>query len=203
MILRYTAAIVIGGLVTLGVLFTMQVLIATPQSRLDESGTRHFVDFVRVEPEATLQRKDRKREKPPEPEPPPLEAAPPRVDSVDPEQITVDIPVASVGLEMSIESLGLVASDGEYLPLVKFIPIYPPRAQTRGIEGYCLLEYTVTAAGTVKDVVVIESQPKGVFDKTSISAVLKFKYVPKVVNGEPIEVRNVPIRYLFELETEP
>ena len=32
----------------------------------------------------------------------------------------------------------------EYLPIVKVNPQYPRRAQTRGIEGYVLLEYIVT-----------------------------------------------------------
>ena len=59
--LRYAAAALLGALVTLGVLFTMQILIAAPRARLDESGTRHFVDFVRVQREETVQRAERIR----------------------------------------------------------------------------------------------------------------------------------------------
>ena len=73
---RYAAAIILGVLVTIGVLHTMQMLIATARGQLDESGTRHFVDFVRVEREEDLQRKDRKPQKPLEPvAPPPNPAA--------------------------------------------------------------------------------------------------------------------------------
>jgi protein TonB len=198
---RYTVAIVIGGLVTLGVLFTMQALIATPRSRLDESGTRRFVDFVRVQRVETVQRRDRKPEKPSEPDLPPPEAIQPRVDAVEPGRMTVEVPVAPVEVDVSIEGLGLVVSDGDYLPIVKIAPVYPMTAQSRGIEGHCLVEYTVTAAGTVKDVVVIESEPKGVFDKVSVEAALKFKYRPRIVNGVPIEVRGVRNLFRYELES--
>ena len=84
---------------------------------------------------------------------------------------------------------------------VKIAPAYPMVALNRGIEGYCLVEYTVTAAGTTKDVVVIEAEPKGIFDKASIEAALRFKYRPRVVDGEPIEVRGV--RNLFRYQLEP
>lgn len=202
MLVRYVAAVVIGSLVTLGVLFTMHTLIATPQSRLDESGTRHFVDFVRVQHEETVQRKDRRRDKPTAPENPPPEAIQPRVDTIEESQVSVAIPTAplDVGVEMSVANLGLVASDGDYLPIVKIAPVYPPVAQSRGIEGHCLVEYTVTTAGTVRDAVVIDSEPRGIFDRVSIQAALKFKYRPRVVNGEPIEVRGVRNLFRYELE---
>jgi len=202
MLVRYAIAIVIGSLVTLGVLFTMQLLIASPQSKLDESGSRHFVDFVRVEREETLQRKNRRPEKPLAPEAPPQEAIQPRTDAVEESEVAVEVPVApvDVGVEMNVSGLGLVASDGDYLPIVKIAPMYPPVAQSRGIEGYCLVEYTVTTAGTVKDVTVVEADPKGIFDKVSIAAALKFKYRPRVVNGEPIEVRGVRNMFRYNLE---
>jgi protein TonB len=202
MIPRYAAAICLGCLVTLAVLFTMHTLIASPRSRLDESGTRHFVDFVRTEREEVLQRRDRLPDKPVQPDAPPPESIQPRVDAVDPAQAAVGVPVApvEVTVDLEVDGIGLVASDGDYLPIVKIAPVYPMMARNRGIEGHCLVEYTVTAAGTTKDVVVIESQPPGIFDKVSIEAALKFKYRPRVVNGEPIEVRGVRnlFRYLLE-----
>jgi len=202
MLARYALAVVIGSLVTLGVLFTMHTLIATPQSKLDESGSRHFVDFVRVEREETLQRRDRRPEKPLAPEAPPQETIQPRTDAIEESEMAVEVPVApvDVGVEMNISGLGMVASDGDYLPIVKIAPMYPPIAQNRGIEGYCLVEYTVTTAGTVKDVVVVEADPKGIFDKVSIAAAMKFKYRPRVVNGDPIEVRGVRNMFRYNLE---
>lgn len=200
MLTRYAAAIALGAVVTLAVLFTMQALISSPRSKLDESGTRHFVDFVRVDRQENLARKNRKREKPVQPEAPPPEAVQPRVDAIDPAPLAVAAPMANVDANMSIQGLGLVASDGDYVPIVKIAPAYPIAAQTRGIEGHCLVEYTVTVTGTVKDVVVIEAEPSRIFNKASIEAALRFKYRPRVVNGEPIEVRGVRNIFLYELD---
>lgn len=202
MIARYATAIALGSLVTLAVLFTMQILIASPQARLDESGTRHFVDFVRVEREETVQRAERRRSKPTAPDAPPPQVIQPRTDAIDETPMAVSAPSApmDVGVEMSVQGLGLVASDGEYLPIVKIAPVYPAAAQARGIEGYCLVEYTVTSAGTVRDVRVVEADPQGIFNKASIAAAEKFKYRPRVVDGEAIEVHGVRNLFRYELE---
>ena len=121
---------------------------------------------------------------------------------MDETQVSIAVPTAQVdvGMEMSISGLGLVASDGDYLPIVKIAPVYPASAQSRGIEGFCLVEYSVTAAGTTRDPKVIEAEPAGIFNKVSIAAALKFKYRPRVVNGEPIEVHGVRNLFRYELE---
>jgi protein TonB len=202
MMARYAAATALGLLVTLGVLFTMQILIATPQAKLDESGTRHFVDFVRVQREETVQRAERRRTKPTAPDAPPPQQIQPRTDALDETQIAVPIPTApaDVGVQMSVKGLGLAASDGEYLPIVKIAPVYPASAQARGIEGYCIVEYTVTTAGTTRDVTVVEADPPGIFNKASIAAAQKFKYRPRVIDGEAIEVHGVRNIFRYELE---
>ncbi|MDH3401273.1 MAG: energy transducer TonB, partial [Chromatiales bacterium] len=91
-------------------------------------------------------------------------------------------------------------ADGDYLPIVKVAPIYPRRALTRGLEGWVLLEFTVTKLGTVTDIKVLESDPPNIFDRAAVSAASKFKYKPKVVNGEPIDTAGVLHRISFELE---
>ena len=75
-----------------------------------------------------------------------------------PVPVAVPPPPADPGVSMSVKSLGLVASDGEYLPIVKIAPVYPARAKSRGIEGWCIVEYTVTTAGTTRDVKVVEDR---------------------------------------------
>jgi protein TonB len=196
---RYALSGLLGVIVTTAVLFLMQTLIATAKRTLDESGTRHFVDFVRAEREETVERKERKPEKPQQAEAPP-DAPKPSSDLIEPTDMTVNIAPVAVTAQVEIGGLGLEASDGDYLPIVKIAPVYPWRAQSGGIEGYCIVEYTVTTVGTVKDPVVIEAEPRGIFDKASIEAALKFKYKPRVVNGEPIEVRGVRNLFRYSLE---
>ncbi|NNE42572.1 MAG: TonB family protein [Gemmatimonadetes bacterium] len=200
MVKRYAVSVLAGGIVTFAVLMVMQALIATAKTQLDESGTRHFVDFVRVERQESVAKKDRKPEKPPEPAQAPPQTPQPRLDSLDPVQASVNMAPVAVEADIEIGGLGLAQSDGEYLPIVRIAPVYPWKAQTQGVEGYCIVEFTVTEAGTVKDVTVVDAQPPGLFDKASTEAALKFKYRPRIVNGEPIEVRGVRNIFNYKLD---
>ena len=94
---------------------------------------------------------------------------------------------------------GFNAAEGEYLPIVKVAPVYPSRAQTRGIEGYCIVEYIVTSTGTTKNPKIVECT-SSLFQSASLKAALKFKYKPRVINGTPIDVPGVQTQITFELE---
>jgi protein TonB len=96
--------------------------------------------------------------------------------------------------------IGLAPGDGEYLPIVKVAPIYPSRALSRGIEGYVIVEFTVTKTGSVRDPFVVESDPPNVFDRSAMRAALKFKYKPRMVDGEPVAVSGVQNMITFKIE---
>jgi protein TonB len=152
---------------------------------------------VRLEDDQELQTKQRKPKPPPPPDEPPPDMPKPEFESSDISQ-GVDVGAVDVDVNLNVEGGGF-SSDGEYLPIVKVNPQYPRRAQTRGIEGYVLLEYIVTKTGAVRDPVVIEAKPPGIFNRAAINAALKYKYKPKVVNGEPIDVAGVKTRITFEM----
>ena len=88
--------------------------------------------------------------------------------------------------------------DGDMLPIVKVSPVYPNRAQTRGIEGYVLLEFTVDETGAVRNPRVVESSSP-IFDRSALNAVLRFKYKPRVINGSAVRVEGVLHRLAYEL----
>lgn len=202
-------AVLAGAAVTFGLLLLMQALIASGQSAMTEVESARVVDFVRVEREERLESRRDKPQKPSEPDAPPPDAPQPTAESstdlgsIDGIAASNATRVESVDVDVNISSgFGIVAgsADGDYLPIVKVAPVYPQRAIDREVEGYVILEFTVTKSGTVKDVRVIESDPKNIFDRAAINAALKFKYKPRVVNGEPIEVRGVLNKITFELE---
>jgi protein TonB len=125
-------------------------------------------------------------------------------NSKKPEKVDMDTNVDNIApaaaIDISISTSGMSSGDGEYLPIVKVAPIYPRRAQTRGISGYCIVEYTVTTSGAIRDPVAVDCQPSGVFEKASVKASTKFKYKPRVVDGEAIEVAGVQNKFTYELE---
>lgn len=112
--------------------------------------------------------------------------------------ISRDAVDVDIGLDIGGASLGV--SDGEMLPLVNIQPTYPTRAAQRGIEGWAQVAFTVTETGGVRDVIVVDAEPPGMFDQASIRAAERFRFQPRVVNGEPVAVPNVQYVFRFQLE---
>ena len=188
---RYLFGVLIGGVVTFALLWLMRSVIANPQAATDSGIKGVVVDFVKVQEDQEVQIKQLKPKPPPPPDQPPPNMPKPTFDS----DVSTGVEIGAVDVNVDVTIEG-----GEYLPIVKVAPIYPRRAQTRGIEGFVLLEFVVTATGAVRDPVVVEAQPPGIFDRAAINAALKFKYKPKVVNGAPIEVAGVRNLIKFELQ---
>lgn len=199
MAIRYIIGVVLGAIATFLLFMIMQSVIKSGGNPFTDANDFKIVDFVRLEDDQELEIKKRKPDPPPPPDEPPPDMPKPDFDTSDVSQ-GIDIGAVDVNVDLNVGGVGGFSSDGEYLPIVKVAPVYPRRAQTRGIEGYVILEFIVTKTGAVTDPVVIEAKPPGMFDRAAINAALKFKYKPKVVNGEPIDVAGVRNRITFELE---
>lgn len=196
---RILISIVVGTFVTFALLWIMQYLIVTGVSAFSEERTVRFVDFVRVQREERTQTREDRPERPPEPQAPPPMTPDRQMDNMDMGPgVGVGVSAPSVSHDMQIGGTGFF-SDGEYMPIVQVAPNYPRRAQQRGLEGFVTLEFTVTRQGTVRDPVVIESS-NSVFDQAAIDAVLRFRYRPRVIDGEPVDVPGVRFRISFRLE---
>jgi protein TonB len=91
-------------------------------------------------------------------------------------------------------------ADRDVVPLVRIEPDYPARAAQRGIEGYVVVEFTITPAGTIKNARVIRAEPNGVFDSSALAAVSRWKYNPKVENGAAVARTGVRVKLNFQLE---
>jgi periplasmic protein TonB len=76
-------------------------------------------------------------------------------------------------------------------------PEYPENALMNGVSGSVLLTFTVDTKGSTRDVQVVQSTPRGVFDHAAVAAVKRWRYQPMVVNGAPVEV---PTRTLVRFE---
>ena len=197
MIKRFVTASSLGVAVTFGLLFIMQLLIATGEGAVTNTENFRLGDFVRVERNEIIETKKEKPEKPPEPEMPPEMPSPDQLDNFD-NSMTVSVSAPQISTSVSMGGFGFGISDGEYLPIVKVAPVYPARALTRGLEGYVIVEFTVTRTGTVRDVLVVEST-SSLFERAASEAALKFKYKPRVIDGEAVEGPGVRNRITFEI----
>ena len=197
---RYIISIVVGSIITVSLLFIMQLLIVTGKQALTDPRERHKLEFVRVKRNENLNVEDVIPEKPPKPPETPPETPPQEMDNINPDAPSINIAAPEVQAGGDIGGPGgMNIAEGDYLPSVRVAPVYPARALSRGLEGFVDLSFTVTTTGTVKDPIVIQST-SSLFERAAIRAVLKFKYKPRVVDGVPVEVPGVKTRITFMLE---
>jgi protein TonB len=196
---RFFTALLPALGVTLGLLLLMHFLIASNLKAPDDVVAIKIPDIVMPERQIETKYDTQKPDKPDEPEEPPPELPEPEFQPTDLSDSSVSISM-NMDSNINIGGVGGFSSDGEFLPIVKVAPQYPRRALSRGIEGYCTVEYTVTKSGAVRDPVVVDAQPEGIFDRASIQAALKFRYKPRVIDGEPVDVAGVRNRFTYTLE---
>ncbi|GFZ82384.1 protein TonB [Pseudohongiella nitratireducens] len=198
--IRWLISLCLALVVTLGLFYFMQALISSGSELQTQNNVVRIVDATM--PEIVME-VIQEVERPEQIEQ--VQDTPPPPDSRDVDMdptagISYSRDGASADIEINIDSAGLGISDGEMLPLVNIQPQYPTRAAQRGIEGWCQVSFTVTAEGGVRDVVVVDAEPQGMFDRSSIRAAERFRFQPRVVNGEAVEVPNVQYVFRYQLE---
>lgn len=201
-IIRYLISFAVAFSVVFSLFWLMQFLIATSKTGMKEDTSGALLQFVRVPRDENVVHKTPKPKKPPQPDEPPPTPPPPEMNNAAPDTTTVAVSAVKVdaNINLSASGFGLQTADGEYLPIVKVQPIYPQRALSRGIEGYVIVQFTVTKQGTTKNIHVVEAKPTGIFDRAAMQAAAKFKYKPRVIDGQPIEVPGVKNIIRFQLE---
>ena len=201
-LLRTLFVIPQAAFVTLLLLVLMVSLIEFADKAIDKEKRIKLPDIHMPEVDIEIRSIIEKPEKPEVDETPPPEIPEQDYDKIDGNAAVGSFAAPGklqANLDLNIGP-GLQATDGEYLPIVKVAPIYPRRALSRGIEGYVIVDYTVTKQGTVKDPIIIEGKPEGIFDSAAIKSALRYKYKPRVIDGVPVEVPGVRTKIIFQLE---
>lgn len=81
-------------------------------------------------------------------------------------------------------------------PVASPKPIYPAKAEKKGIGGRVLLRVQVNHEGVVTSVVVSESSGHAMLDDAAVAAVKKWRFIPAEENGQKIATTAmVPIRF--------
>ena len=201
-VVRWAVSMGIAGGVTLGLFFFMSVLIATGETLSERVSVVKVVDATMPDIELEVIEEIDK----PEPieelteEQPELQEKQISLDagpSLNIERATIDI---DTGLQLTNASIN--ATDGDYLPLVAIAPQYPTRAAQRGIEGWCLVSFTVNGLGNVEEetITVVDAEPPQIFNRSSVRAAARFKFQPRVEDGIGVEVAGVQYLFRYQLE---
>jgi periplasmic protein TonB len=155
-------------------------------------------ELAKVRPPTTV---ETKREKKVERDPPVLPPGPPKGTHRD--DVVVDAtpygtpPITVVDYRDGPNVRGI---DGDVRPVVRQDPAYPPRALASGTEGWVQVQFSVTAIGAVRDAVVVASEPGTIFDDAALKAIARWRYNPRVENGEAVERVGLQTVIRFELE---
>ncbi len=188
----------LGVLITCGLVGVMTFLISQ-DFELPEEGERTKISDIRMPDREIETRYD--NEKPDKPDEVQEQPDIPQAD-LDPPDISAEaVNISAPQVETNFDvSGGTFVSDGDYLPITRVEPTYPTRAASRGIEGYVIVEFTVTETGAVINPVVVEAEPSSIFNRAAERAVSKWKYKPRVIDGTPVQVPNVRTQLTFKLD---
>ena len=196
--IRLSLSSVLGLFITFGLVFVMFKLIDSGNKDMDEEKAIKIPDFLHVERELTENVKKTEVEKPDEPETPPPDIPEDQIEFEVPDNaVSMAAPKVSTSLNAS---LGTFARDSDYIPVYVPQPQYPRRAQSRGKEGYAVIEVIITTTGGVRDPKLLEEDPEGWgFGRAAMKAALKLKYNPRVVDGVGQEVPGVLYKFTFNI----
>ena len=199
---RWVISMGMAGGITLGLFYFMQFLIATGEAFDERISVVKIVDATMPDIELEVIEEIDKPE--------PIEELVQDQPEVQERQTNLDAGPAlnierqsieiDTGLELSNASIS--ATDGDYLPLVAIAPQYPTRAAQRGIQGWCLVSFTVDGLGNVVEetIAVVDAEPPNIFDRSSIRAATRFKFQPRVVEVQGVEVSGVQYLFRYQLE---
>ncbi|RMF21156.1 MAG: energy transducer TonB, partial [Deltaproteobacteria bacterium] len=186
MLVRYLLTGTLAAVVTLAVFYEMQELISSRAQKREIAERGRVIEFVRLKRDSELRLKERtlpKKEAPPETPPTPDIDLSDLPDSLGETDLGI-VPVFEPRLDIAGGPyLGAAPSDTDVIPMVRVNPQYPISAAERGIEGWVLVQFTITTAGTVKDAKVIDAKPSSIFNRAALRAIRKWKYKPKIVDG--------------------
>lgn len=188
--MRLLGALVLSVLVTLALFWFMQFLISGGDDELQKPEDRQTVEIVRVERDEETQEREREPPRPPQPEerppPPPMQ----QQQTVRPDLggVGVGVPGADTGLTGGV-GLGNL-QEGDPVPVAAIPPQYPRDALMQGLEGWVRVEFTINPDGSVSNARVVDASPRrGIFDREALRAITRWRFKPKVLDGEAIASR--------------
>jgi protein TonB len=104
------------------------------------------------------------------------------------------------GINIAIPQLLSVGKNQPVMPLYRVEPRYPVRALQRKIEGYVKLSFTIDEQGKPTDIRVIEEQPPRIFSREAITALKRWKYSPRLVEGVAKSREGQTVKLEFRIQ---
>jgi protein TonB len=217
-------ALLIAALAT-SLLFLMMQRMVLRDGGIDEIvGSERLLDFIRQERDNAEDRPREVREPPPPPQTPEAEPVSDALAEID-----VPLPLVSPELHLPMPKLdlsgikagldpaitnglqvgstigglaGAVPGGGDVVPLVRIKPRYPAGAARKGIEGWVKVMFTISENGSVKNVRIVDADPRRVFERAATKAISRWRFKPRLVDGAAVQRDGVVQTLRFNLAKE-
>jgi protein TonB len=189
--MKLVVAFLCSIFVTGSIFAVMNTMVSSDGEGNVQQGSQTVIDFVRLKQDSESRVKEREKKEPPKPKKPPIPPQQTAQQNTPMKQIAMRMPNISPDLSLANKSLlgdaqvGMGFGDGDVIPLVRMPAQYPNKAKRRNIEGYVKARLEVNAQGTVDSVEIVEAKPRGVFERSAIRALYKYKFKPQMIDGKP------------------
>ena len=108
--------------------------------------------------------------------------------------------VISESLDYGSPEFGSTINDGQLNLAFAVPPHYPAKMASKGMQGYVVVGFSVSASGSVFDAYITEAEPSSGFNKAALNAIKRFKYKPRTIGGKPVATDGQFYRFVFEME---
>ncbi len=199
-LIRYGVGAPLAGVVTLGLTISMAAMIATEFKVQDKLEDLDFaINVTPPELPPVIPRTEMEPLKQVEVPPPPPETG---VDLVD----RVKVPVVTVPGKKLVFNPDVTLCAGPVMtimdsnpqPILRHPPIMPSRADR---SGHCNVRFNVSAEGAPYDI-QITSCTQSLFEGATLKSVAKWKYRPRIQNGQAVAMQGVTNRVSYNLTDE-
>lgn len=194
MFLRYSLSAISGLLMAATLLWMMQYLVTPADIHFEPASSFPAVQMMRIKRNEHIELKQRR--KAPEPVKKIKPVARPRMNLTT--KFKPNTPALDMSVSLQVPLLFsdapaldgfAVANDRDFITLSRPAPQYPFQARRHGQEGWVKLAFTVTPTGGVKNITVLDSRPKGVFENAAKRALSRWRFKPRIVDNKPVSAR--------------
>jgi protein TonB len=191
--IRLIIGVPIAAVITFLLFTLMQILIFEDEIVIEEEREELRITISDVAEDIQVRQRDLTLDDVQQAEPPPPPPSIPRQAADAPSE---DVRTTMGALpdfdapNLRGDQVNFDVSDRDAQPLVRIEPQYPMRAQERGIEGNCVMQFDVTPDGQPTNITVV-SCSSSLFQSTSIRAVERWRYEPRIEGGNAVWRRGV------------
>lgn len=193
---RSMVAALLAVLTTVSLFFIMLRLISSEASPPVPVTTLAVIDVFMEDNRAVDERTEF-------PKKPIEQAPPPEIKTSEPKlvpDLSLTVPIEHVPIKAEVAKINTIAANYP-VPHLLSAPTYPARALLRGTEGWVELRFNLSAQGTTQDIVILDAEPEGVFERAALAAVKRWKYQPLLdYEGQPKTFVGLTKRVIFEIQ---